>query len=102
MRAVGGLDVEWRMEHELLALGVELSSANLRAFIAANSDEGAELPPILRIPRPRDGEWRIPDELEVDEPAQQSTPAEVSAFARASGGRVIVVPHGPPPNGQDE
>lgn len=42
----------WSTELELLATQVELQSAALVAFLAANTKKGTKLPTPLRVPRP--------------------------------------------------
>lgn len=78
----------WTTDHELAALNVEMLSGFVRLFVQANSKRGAQLPDVLRVPRPRD--------VDTDDgPPRMATPDELAAFARATGGTVRPVPREP-------
>lgn len=77
------LSRRWPAELELIASLVEVSHAQLAAFVIANSKKGTPAPKTLRIPRPGD---------ESDSSSSTPSPADVrvsaSGFARMFAGRV--------------
>jgi hypothetical protein len=74
----------WTIERELAASTVELLSVLIRLFVQANAKKGSKLPDAITIPRPT--------EPTPESERRPATPAELTAFVQAHGGKVRHVP----------